>query len=54
MVIFILDTEKEFYCSRASKKIKKSVAYRLINSAKVIQQVWRTYKLRPETWAKRV
>ncbi|EXX73615.1 hypothetical protein RirG_058760 [Rhizophagus irregularis DAOM 197198w] len=44
----------EFYCSCASKEIKKSVAYRLINSAKLIQQAWRSYKLRPETLAKRV
>ncbi|RIA79709.1 hypothetical protein C1645_840095 [Glomus cerebriforme] len=35
-------------------EIKKSVAYRLINSAKVIQRTWRAFKLRPETWAKRV
>ncbi|CAG8760439.1 14489_t:CDS:1, partial [Rhizophagus irregularis] len=27
----------EFYCPCASKEVKKSVAYRLISSAKVIQ-----------------
>ena len=37
-----------------SKEIKKSVGYRLINSAKVIQWTWRAFKLGPETWAKRV
>ncbi|CAG8773853.1 22359_t:CDS:1, partial [Rhizophagus irregularis] len=38
----------KFYCSCTSKEIKKSVAYQLINSAKVIQRTWRTFKLRPE------
>ncbi|RGB30359.1 hypothetical protein C1646_765460 [Rhizophagus diaphanus] len=33
---------------------RKTVAYRLFNSAKLIQQAWRTFKLRPETLAKQV
>ncbi len=53
-IYFRYRKSSEFYYSRASKEIKKSVAYRLINSAKVIQRAWRTYKSRPETWAKRV
>ncbi|PKC03964.1 hypothetical protein RhiirA5_422944 [Rhizophagus irregularis] len=32
----------------------KKTAYHIFNSAKVIQQAWRAFKLRPETWAKRV
>src|SRR3954447_9242736 len=47
-------SECYYSSARASKEIKESVAYRLINSAKTIQRAWRTYKLRPETWAKRV
>ena len=45
-------SECYYSSASASKEIKKNVAYRLINSAKVIQQAWRTYKSRPETWAK--
>ena len=41
-IYFRYRKSSEFYCSYASKEIKKSVAYRLINSAKVIQQAWRT------------
>ncbi|PKY47194.1 hypothetical protein RhiirA4_462318 [Rhizophagus irregularis] len=37
-IYFRYRKSSEFYCPRASKEIKKSVAYRLINSAKVIQQ----------------
>ncbi len=48
-IYFRYRKSSEFYCSRASKKIKKSVVYRLINSAKVIQWAWRTYKSRSET-----
>ena len=29
----------------------KNTAYHIFNSAKVIQQTWRAFKLRPETWA---
>ena len=47
-IYFRYRKSSEFYCYRASKEIKKSVAYRLINSAKVIQQAWRIYKLRSE------
>src|ERR1043166_6744346 len=32
----------------------KKTAYHIFNSAKVIQQAWRAFKLRPETWTKRV
>ena len=53
-IYFRYRKSSEFYCSHASKEIKKSVAYRLINSAKVIQRAWRTFKSRPETWAKQV
>ena len=42
----------ECYVSRNSKEIRKSTVYRLINSAKAIQRAWKTFKLRPETWAK--
>ena len=48
-IYFRYRKSSEFYYSCASKEIKKSVAYRLINSAKAIQRAWRTYKLRPET-----
>ena len=33
---------------------RKRVVNHLIESAKVVQQAWRTFKLRPKTWAKRV
>ena len=33
---------------------RKRIVNRLIDSAKVIQRAWRVFKLRPETWAKRV
>ena len=48
-IYFRYRKNSKFYCSRASKEIKKSVAYRLINSAKIIQQAWRAFKLGPET-----
>ena len=51
-IYFRYRKSSEYYSPHASKEIKKSVAYRLINSAKVIQWAWRTYKSRPETWAK--
>jgi hypothetical protein len=41
-----------YYSLRVSKEIIKNIAYRLINSAKVIQRAWRAFKLGPETWAK--
>jgi len=53
-IYFRYRKSSEYYSPHASKEIKKSVAYRLINSAKVIQRAWRTYKSKPETWAKRV
>ncbi len=37
-IYFRYRKSSEFYCSCASKEIKKSVAYRLINSVKIIQQ----------------
>ncbi|CAG8857294.1 19185_t:CDS:1, partial [Gigaspora margarita] len=33
---------------------REGIVNRLINNAKVIQRAWRAFKLRPETWAKRV
>ena len=39
---------------KASKEFKKEIAYCLINSAKVIQHAWKSYKNKSETWAKRV
>jgi hypothetical protein len=54
IIYFRYRKSSEFYCPRASKEIKKSVAYQLINSAKVIQWAWRAFKLGPETWVKRV
>ncbi|GBC45514.1 uncharacterized protein OCT59_013437 [Rhizophagus irregularis] len=43
----------ECYC-RTSKEIRKKTAYHIFNNAKIIQRAWRAFKLRPETWAKRV
>ena len=51
-IYFRYRKSSECYCSRDSKEIRKSTVYRLINSAKAIQRVWRTFRLRPETWAK--
>ena len=42
------------YCSCDAKEIRKSTVYRLINSAKASQRAWRTFKLKPITWAKQV
>ena len=33
---------------------RKRIVNHLIDSAKVVQRAWRAFKLRPETWAKRV
>src|SRR6266542_5904141 len=33
---------------------RKRIVNHLIDSAKVVQWAWRAFKLRPETWAKRV
>jgi hypothetical protein len=44
----------EFYDYRASDEFKRKITYRLFNSAIVIQRAWGAFKLRPETWAKRV
>src|SRR6266540_734636 len=33
---------------------RKKIVNRLIDSAKVVQQAWRAFKLRPEIWVKRV
>ncbi|CAG8805716.1 22050_t:CDS:2 [Dentiscutata erythropus] len=35
-------------------EVKKRIVVRIINSVTVLQRAWRTYKLRPETWASRV
>ena len=48
-IYFRYRKSSEFYCSLASKEIKKSVAHHLITSAKVIQWAWRIFKLKPET-----
>ncbi|GBB92536.1 hypothetical protein RclHR1_02020018 [Rhizophagus clarus] len=52
--IFIALKSSECYCFHASKEIRKNTVYQLINSIKAIQRAWRTFKLRPETWAKQV
>ncbi|RIB26558.1 hypothetical protein C2G38_2240706 [Gigaspora rosea] len=41
----VYNTENEF---------REKIAYALFNGAKIIQRAWRAFKLRPETWAKRV
>ncbi|RIA99238.1 hypothetical protein C1645_811715 [Glomus cerebriforme] len=33
---------------------RKNIVNHLIDSTKVVQRTWRAFKLRPETWAKRV
>ncbi|CAG8845159.1 27135_t:CDS:1, partial [Gigaspora margarita] len=33
-------------------EFREKIAYSLFNGAKIIQQAWRAFKLRPETWAK--
>lgn len=38
-----------YFCSKASNEIKKTIVYCLINCVEVIQQVWRTYRLKSET-----
>ncbi|RIA78742.1 hypothetical protein C1645_842449 [Glomus cerebriforme] len=53
-IYFRYRKSSECFCSRDSKEIRKSTVYRLINSAKAIQRAWRTFKLKPETWAKQV
>ncbi|RIA79900.1 hypothetical protein C1645_745616 [Glomus cerebriforme] len=35
-------------------EFRERIAYSLFNSAKIIQRAWRAFKLRPETWVKRV
>ncbi|PKK59427.1 hypothetical protein RhiirC2_794855 [Rhizophagus irregularis] len=42
------------YSYHSTKEDRKRVVNHLINSAKVIQQAWRAFKLRPETWTQRV
>ncbi|GBC36219.1 hypothetical protein GLOIN_2v1848416 [Rhizophagus irregularis DAOM 181602=DAOM 197198] len=38
----------------ADYELWKKTAYHIFNNAKIIQRAWRAFKLRPETWAKRV
>ena len=33
---------------------RKKLVNHLIDSTKVVQRVWKTFKLRPDTWAKQV
>ncbi|RGB25227.1 hypothetical protein C1646_821155, partial [Rhizophagus diaphanus] len=42
------------YAYDYSHEGRKRIVNRLIDSAKIIQQAWRAFKLRPETWAKQV
>ena len=43
-----------YYSYNYSHEGRKKVINHLIDSAKVIQRAWRAFKLRPETWTKRV
>ncbi|RIA91011.1 hypothetical protein C1645_737411 [Glomus cerebriforme] len=52
-IYFRYRKSSEFYC-RTSNEIRKKSAYHIFNSAKIIQRAWKAFKLRPETWAKRV
>ncbi|UZO04611.1 uncharacterized protein OCT59_024987 [Rhizophagus irregularis] len=38
----------------ADYELWKKTAYHIFNNAKIIQRAWRAFKLKPETWAKRV
>ena len=38
------------YSGNIPVEFKKRIAYSIFNSAKVIQQAWRTYRLRPKIW----
>ncbi|PKC56355.1 hypothetical protein RhiirA1_474119 [Rhizophagus irregularis] len=40
------------YDKLQAEEIMKEIVVRITNSAKVIQQAWRAFKLRPEIWAK--
>ncbi|CAG8846445.1 29071_t:CDS:2, partial [Gigaspora margarita] len=43
------------YCVyNMENEFREKIAYSLFNGAKIIQRAWRAFKLRPETWAKRV
>ncbi|CAG8759303.1 17013_t:CDS:1, partial [Acaulospora colombiana] len=42
------------YAYDYSHEGRKRIVNRLIDSAKIIQQAWRAFKLRPETWAKQL
>src|SRR6266498_5304357 len=43
-----------YHLHNTDYKFRERIAYSIFNSTKVIQQAWRAFKLRPETWAKRV
>ena len=43
-----------YYGYDYSHEGRKKIVNHLIDSAKVLQRVWRAFKLRPETWMKRV
>src|SRR6266496_1033748 len=40
------------YSYNYSDEGRKKIVNHLIDSAKVVQQAWRAFKLRPDTWAK--
>ena len=42
------------YNTPEGQKFMERMAYRVLNSARAIQQAWWSYKLKPKTWAKQV
>ena len=40
--------------SNTDNEFRKKIAYFIFNSVKIIQWAWRTHKLRPKIWIKRV
>ena len=43
-----------YHTHNTDYEFRERIAYSIFNNAKIIQRAWRTFKLRPETWAKRV
>ena len=46
--------QRGFHTHNTGYEFRQRIAYSIFNSVKIIQRAWRTFKLRPETWAKRV
>ncbi|CAG8836630.1 16498_t:CDS:2, partial [Gigaspora margarita] len=46
--------QRGYHIYNMENEFREKIAYSLFNGAKIIQRVWRAFKLRPETWAKRV